>query len=170
MEHHASIWAEPRLYVAIAFFLFFVLAGKKIWLALTGILDKRSETIRAELAEAARLRAEADAMLREAQAAQEAATAQAAQLLDGARREATRLAEAARAEAAAASARRERMAMDRIAAAEQAATREVREAAIDIATHAASALLAQQAPAHDAGLIDSAIGNVVAALSGRRAA
>ena len=169
MEHH-SIWAEPRFYVAIAFFLFFILVGKKIWVALTAILDKRTDSIRAELAEAARLRAEADAMLREAQAAQAAAAAEASKLLENARREAARLAEAARAEAAAAAARRERMAMDRIAAAEQEAAREVREAAIEIATHAASMLLAQQAPAHDGGLIDHAIGNVVSALSGRRAA
>jgi len=169
MEHE-SLWAEPRLYVAIAFFLFFILLGKKLWAAITGILDKRTDAIRAELAEAAKLRGEAEAMLKQAQAAQAEAAADAAKLLEGARREAARLAEEARTDAANSAARRERMAMDRIAAAEQAAAKEVREAAIDIATKAATLILTTEAPKQDATLIDQAIGNVTSALTGRRAA
>jgi F-type H+-transporting ATPase subunit b len=164
MEHHNSLLAEPRFWVAIAFFLFFGLFGKKLWTALAAMLDKR-----AELAEATRLRSEAEAMLRDASTRRDAAVKDAAALLESAKAEAIRLGEQTRADAAASAARREKMALDRIAAAEQAATREVREAAIDVATAAARSVLAQVGPEHDPGLIDKAISGLPSALSGRAA-
>ena len=39
MEHHESFFSDPRSFVAIAFVIFFVLFGKKIWGALTAMLD-----------------------------------------------------------------------------------------------------------------------------------
>jgi len=169
MEHHKSLLAEPRFWVAIAFFLFFGLFGKKLWTALAAMLDKRADTIRSELAEATRLRSEAEAMLRDASTRRDAAVKDAAALLESAKAEAIRLGEQTRADAAASAARREKMALDRIAAAEQAATREVREAAIDVATAAARSVLAQVGPEHDPGLIDKAISGLPSALSGRAA-
>jgi F-type H+-transporting ATPase subunit b len=170
VEHHTSLLAEPRFYVAIAFFLFFGLVGKKLWTALTAILDKRATTIQAELAEATRLRQEAEAMLRDAETRRTAAIADAHSLLASAKTEAAREAAEARAEAEAAATRRERMAIERIAAAEQAATRDVREAAIDVATAAARQVMAQIGSYHDTALIDGAIASLPAALSPRRAA
>jgi F-type H+-transporting ATPase subunit b len=69
-----SFFAEPRTWVAIAFIIFFVLFGKRLWQALAAMLDKRSEAVRAELAEAQRLRQEAEAMLTDARARREQRT------------------------------------------------------------------------------------------------
>ena len=50
-------------WVLIAFILFFVLVGKKLWLALTTNLDQRKKMIENELNEAKKLREEAQAEL-----------------------------------------------------------------------------------------------------------
>ena len=116
--HEESFFADPRSWVAVAFVIFFVLFGARLWKALAGMLDQRTAAIRAELDEASRLRREAEAMLADASKRREAALTEARLLLEGARAEAARLAQAAAAEAAAAAGRREKMALDRIAAAE----------------------------------------------------
>lgn len=169
--HHGSFFGNPHTWVGIAFFIFFLIFGRKLWAVVTGILDKRALQIRAELDEAARLRREAEAMLADAKIQREAALRDAEAMLAQARAESTRVAEAARADAAAAATRRERMAMDRIGAAEKAAVSEVRLAAADIATRAAEQVLSQGFSAEQDGmLIDRAIQGLPAALSGRRAA
>ena len=63
MEHHESFFAEPRNWVVLAFILFFVLFGRILWRALSGMLDNRAKMVKAELEESARLRREAEAML-----------------------------------------------------------------------------------------------------------
>ena len=78
-----SLFAEPRLWVAIAFILFFVLFGRKLWAALAGMLDDRAAKVRAELEEAARLRREAEAMLRDAEKRRAEALAEAKALIAG---------------------------------------------------------------------------------------
>ncbi|MBU6499663.1 MAG: ATP synthase F0 subunit B, partial [Rhodospirillales bacterium] len=75
--HEESFFQNPRAWVAIAFVIFFVLFGRKIWTALTAILDKRTEAVRGELAEAQRLRGEAEAMLKDASVRRETAMADA---------------------------------------------------------------------------------------------
>ena len=169
--HEASFFAEPRNWVAIAFILFFVIFGKKLWSALTGMLDDRAASVRAELEEAARLRREAEAMLRDAERRRAEALAEAKALIDGARTEATRVAAAAIAEAEASARRREQMAIDRIAAAEKAAVDEVRLTAAEIATVAARQVIADGLSAEaDARLVDSAIAQLPTALAQRRVA
>ncbi len=171
MEHHESFFGNPRTWIGLAFFIFYALFGRKIWAALTGLLDKRAATIRADLAEASRLRTEAEAMLKDAQRQREQAAVEAKAMLDHARSEATNVAEAARKEAADAAKRRERMAMDRISAAEKAAVTEVRQAAADIAARAAEQVIAGGFGAEqDAALLDRAIQGLPAALASRRAA
>lgn len=161
---------DPRTWVAVAFVIFFVLFGSRIWKALTAILDKRAADVRAELDEARRLREEAEAMLADANARRQAALAEAQALLNGARAEASRLAEAAEADLKAATARRERMAQDRISAAEKAAVDDVRFAAAEIASIATERVIrAELTSEADAALIDYAIGGLAGAL-GRRAA
>lgn len=159
------IWHHGVFWVTVAFIIFFVLFGRMIWRALAGMLDARASSVRLELDEAARLRREAQEMLREAQQRREEALAAARQMLESARSEATRVAEATRAEAEAAAQRRERMAMDRIAAAEKAAVNEVRLAAIDLAVAAAQQVLSQQLDRQeDAALVDRAITGLPTAL------
>ena len=170
-HHHESLFADPRTWVGVAFVIFFVIFGRKIWVAITAMLDKRAIEIRAELDEAARLRREAEAMLKDARAQREAALREAETMLTHARTEAARVAEAARADAAGAATRRERMALDRIAAAEKAAVSDVRLAAADVAARAAEQVIAQGFGSDaDAELIDRAIQGLPAALAGRRAA
>ncbi len=172
MEHHApSFFADPRTWVAIAFIAFFVIFGRRIFGPLLTALDRRAETIRAQLDEAARLRAEAEAMLKAAQAHREAALRDAQAMLDRARDEAARASQQARADAEAASRRRERMADERIQAAELAAVSEVRRAAVDVATAAATRVLqGGLGEDADAALVDRSIAGLPAALTGRRAA
>jgi F-type H+-transporting ATPase subunit b len=170
MDHEVSFFAEPRSWVAIAFVIFFVLFGKKLWSVATDLLDKRAETIRLELAEAQRLRTEAEAMLKEAAASRADAMTRATELLEGAKREAVRLAAEAAEDAAQSAARREKMAMDRIAAAEKAAVDEVRHAAADVASEAAKVILTESM-SHDTHsiIVDRAIAALPAALSTRAA-
>jgi F-type H+-transporting ATPase subunit b len=160
-----------ELFVAVAFVIFVVVFGRKIWTPLAAMLDARGEAIRGELAEAARLRQEAEALLKEAQARREAAELEAKQLVEGAQQEASRVAAAAAAEAEAAAKRRERMALDRIAAAEKAAVDEVRHAAADVATQAVQTVVRDHLGADtQAAMIDHAIAALPAALASRRAA
>jgi len=155
---------DPKFWVAASFVIFVVLLGKTAWARITAMLDGRGERIRAELDEARRLRAEAEAMLASATAEREAAISEAAAMLERARAEAQRLAIAAGAEAEAAARRRERMAMDRIAAAEASAVTEVRNAAAEIATTAVRDIIIARHDAHaDASLVDAAVANLPAA-------
>ncbi len=171
MPPHAGFFADPETWVAVAVLIFIVLFGRKFWAATTKALDRRSAGIRADLDEAARLRAEAEAMLRQAQAEREAAMREAQALLDGAGAEAARAAAQARAEAEAGMQRRERMAAERIKAAEAAALTEVRRVAAEVATQAATQLMSAGLGAEtEAALVDRAIAGLPAALTGRRAA
>lgn len=172
MEHgHESFFSDPRTYIGLAFIIFWAIFGRRIWKAITEMLDKRAADIQAELDEASRLRREAEVMLQDATAQRERALKDAQEMLQHARAEAAQVAEAARAEAEAAAARRERMATDRISAAEKAALAEVRAAAADIATRAAERVIAEGFGSDaDAELIDRAIHGLPSALSGRRAA
>ena len=171
MHEEPGFFAEPRNWVIMAFVLFFVLFGRKLWSALAQMLDDRAAKVRAELEEAARLRQEAEAMLREAEARRSEALREAQAMIDGARNEAGRVAAAAAAEAEAAARRREQMALDRIAAAEKAAVDDVRLTAVEVATVAARQVIAEGLSADaDARLIDQAITRLPGALSGRRVA
>ena len=149
MEHHESFFADPVHWVVGSFILFFVLFGRQIWKAVSGMLDNRALVVKAELEEAARLRREAEAMLQAAEKQRADAVSDAQQLIEGAKAEAARVAAAAAAEAEVSAKRREQMAMDRIAAAQKAAVDEVRLAAADVATAAARQVIAEGLTAAD---------------------
>ena len=171
MHEEPSFFAEPRNWVGIAFVLFFVIFGRKLWSALAQMLDDRGAKVRAELEEAARLRQEAEAMLRDAEARRAEALREAQALIEGAKAEATRVAAAEAAEAEASARRREQMALDRIAAAEKAAVDEVRLTAVEVATAATRQVIADGLSADaDGRLIDHAIAQLPSALAGRRVA
>lgn len=157
---------EPRTWVTVAFLIFVALAARKFWTIATSMLDARAATIRAELEEAAKLRAEAEEMLSAASQRRDAALKEAEELLARARREAARLAAEARDEAAAAAKRREKMALDRIAAAEKAAVNDVRALAATVATRAAEDIIREGLPADSAQtLVRRAIDGLPAALA-----
>ncbi|WP_342627350.1 F0F1 ATP synthase subunit B [Nguyenibacter vanlangensis] len=157
---------EPRFWSAVAFVLFFVLFGRKLWAPLAAALDGRAARIRADLDEAARLRREAEQMLEDATRERETALAEARALVEHSLAEAARIAEAAKREAEAVALRREQMARDRIAATERSAVREVRQAAIDVAVAATRDVLAAALPVEaGAAIIDRAIADLPSALA-----
>lgn len=162
---HASLLRDPEIWVLVSFVLFFVLFGGKLWAALAGMLDKRAALVSAELAEAQRLRLEAQTMLAEANDARETALIEARDMLSRSHAEAQRLGEAAVADAEASAKRRERLALERISAAEKAAVSELRNATVDLATKAAAAVIGQGL-GHDAeaALVDNAIAGLPRAL------
>ena len=162
---HATPWQHGSFWVFIAIVLFALLAGRAIAGAITKMLDARTDSVRAALDEAAKLKAEAEAMLENAKAAQAQAIEDAKNILESARAGAERMAADLAADAKAAAKWRERMALERIAAAEASAVKDVRAAAIDIATAAAQAILREDFGASaDAAMVDAAIAGVPAAL------
>ncbi|MGH7121505.1 MAG: F0F1 ATP synthase subunit B [Acetobacteraceae bacterium] len=161
-----SLLSQAVVWVTIAVIIFFILFGKRMWVPMARALDARASAIEKEIAEAGRLREEAEAMLKDAEARRHAALEEAKGMLAAAKREVEHVAAAARAEAEQGAERRERLAIERIAAAQKAAITEVRSAAIDIATAAASAVIRQELDAaSDGRLVDRAIANLPAALA-----
>jgi F-type H+-transporting ATPase subunit b len=162
---HAIPWEHGSFWVAVAIIIFAVLFGKKIVIPVTGMLDARTAAVRAALDEAASLRAEAEALLADAKTRQAQAISDAEKIREDAKAEAARTAAAYAKEARAVTRRRERLALDRIAAAEKAALQEVRSVAIDVATTAAAHLL-RDGFAEDtrAAMIDQSIAAIPSAL------
>jgi F-type H+-transporting ATPase subunit b len=162
---HAIPWEHGSFWVAIAILIFAVAFGGKIAKPLAGMLDGRTNAVRAALDEAARLKAEAEAMLDAAKRRQAQAEADAKDILAMARAEAARMAADLTKEAQDLAKWRERLALERITAAEAAAVTEVRTAAIDIAATAARHLLRDHFDAEsDTTLIDQAIAGTPEAL------
>ena len=106
------------------------------------VLDGRIDTIRHDLDEASRLRAEAEAMLAAAKSRDANSREEAASIVHHAEIEAVAMRRKAEADAADLVARRSQMAEDRIGAAERQAIGEVRARAADVAVRAAAALIA----------------------------
>jgi F-type H+-transporting ATPase subunit b len=159
------LWTKGTFWVTIAVLIFLGFFGRKLITAITSMLDHRSRAIQQELDEAARLRAEAEAMLKDAEAQRAAAIAQASDMVALAGREAERLAAELLADAQAAASRREQMAKARIAAAESTAIAEVRNLAASLAVKVTERILAETIDSQrDQPLIDQAINDLPAAL------
>jgi F-type H+-transporting ATPase subunit b len=158
---HGSFW------VLVAVVIFALVAGRQISRVIAAMLDERGASVSAALAEAAQLKTEAEAMLADARKRQAQAEEDAKSILATAHVEAASLAASLAAEAEASAKRREKMAIERIAAAEASAVAEIRATAIDIATAASTALLADTFGTEaDAPLLDKAIAAAPAALRG----
>jgi F-type H+-transporting ATPase subunit b len=162
---HAVPWQHGSFWVFIAIVIFAVLFARKIATPVNAMLDNRAQAVRAALAEAAQLKAEAEALLADAKLRQAQAEADAKDILASAQREAARMAAELTRDAEETAKRRERLALERIAAAEKAAIDDVRRVAIDVATAASAALLqAGFAADTDAAMVDHAITAIPAAL------
>lgn len=128
---------------------------------ITGMLDARAAQIRSELDEARALREEAKTLLAGYERKKKDVQEQADRIVANARDEAMAAAAEAKAELKRSIARRLAAAEDRIASAEKAAVREVRERAIQVAVAAAGDILAKQATSDRAAAsIDAAIAEV----------
>ena len=148
--------------VLIAFIAFVaLLVYLKVPAKLTGMLDARAVSIKADLDEARALREEAKSVLATYERRQKEVQEQADRIVSSAREEAIAAAEQAKADLKAAIARRMTAAIDQIASAEANAIRQVREQAISVAIAAAGDVLAKQMTADSASAsIDEAIAQV----------
>lgn len=166
-EGHGVVHAEPAIFgiadatVIVSLAMLFVIGlmiWKKVPAAIGRALDKKIAGIREQLDEAAKLRAEAEALRAEYEARSAAAGAEAQTMLDRARHEAEAIVEQAQRDAASLVERRTRMAENKIAAAERTAIAEVRAKVADAATAAAARLIAEQHdPQADRAMVDQTI-------------
>jgi F-type H+-transporting ATPase subunit b len=134
---------EAEFWVAVAFVMFFAgLLYIGVHKTIGSTLDKRSSRIRSELDEAARLKAEALALLAEYKQKAANAEKEAAEIIESAKADAERLAAEAHAKLEDFVTRRTKMAETKIAQAEAQALAEVRSIAADVAAGAAEKVLA----------------------------
>ncbi len=161
-----ELFQEAEFWVGVALLIF---VGLMIWLKVPGVaakvLDSRADKIRAELAEAERLRKEAEALLASIRARREAAETQAAELIASAEAEARQLEADAHARLEEQIKRRGEIAKAKIAQAESQAAAEVKSAAAELAIEAAATILAKRAQAMTSDpMVDQAMAGLSAKL------
>jgi F-type H+-transporting ATPase subunit b len=139
------MFSSAEFFVTIAFLLFLCLLGYiGAHRMVLSALDKRGKDIADELAQAARLRDEAVALLASFEKKATEAEAHAAEIVAGAKAEAEALAKEAAERLADFVARRTKQAEAKIAMAEAQATADVRAAAADQAARAAEIVLKRE--------------------------
>lgn len=153
---------EPEFWVAVGFV---AMIGIFLWIGapkmVAKVLDDRARAIEAELAEAARLRAEAEALLADYKRKSANAEAEAAAIVTEARTDAERLATEMRAALAAQIERRGHQAQEKIAQAEAAAMAEIRALAADAAAGAAEKIIAARMdPKRASALVEQSINDL----------
>ncbi len=164
--HHAEPlflgFAPPVAIVSTSMIaLLAILAWKGVPKLLAGGLDARIAEIKAQLAEAKSLRAEAEALRKEYADKIAGAEKDAVAMLDHARHEAGAIIAKAETDAIEVVARREKMARDKIGAAELAAITDLRNQAASAAAAAAKVLIAANHSADaDKALVDQAIAGI----------
>jgi F-type H+-transporting ATPase subunit b len=161
MLQHAETW------VAVAFLLFVALGVYlKVPAMLAKMLDERADKISKELAEARKLREEAQALLAEYQKKRAEAEKDAANIVAQAKVEAEAYGVETRKKLAETIERRTKQAAQKIAQAEAAAIKEVRTTATEAAIAAASRLVGEAVQgAKGAKLIDESIAAVKSRLN-----
>lgn len=135
---------EPRVWTAIAFVLFFVIFGRKIWGVVASKLDERANEVRKNLDEATRLRREAEQMLEDSKRDHKRAQEEAQQLIAKSNEAAEQMRAQAERDAADIVARHEKMARERIEAAEKIALRDIRRQAAALALTATKEVLSKK--------------------------
>ncbi|MEZ6029463.1 MAG: ATPase [Hyphomonadaceae bacterium] len=136
---------DPAFWALVGLIIFFgIILYMKVPGTVTKSLDARAEKITSELTAAEALRKEAEAKLAEVQKRAAEAETEAKGIVEAAHREAEQLAAAAETALTARIAAREKMAEERIARAESDAIRDVKVAAVETASRAATAILTEQ--------------------------
>jgi F-type H+-transporting ATPase subunit b len=164
-----EILSTPETWLALSLL---ILVGAIIWKglkpALAG-LDKRADRIAKAIAEAEMLREEAEKTLAEYKRRQREALGEAQHILDHARGEVDRIAQQAARDLETQIARREQLALAKIAQSEQAAVAAVRGKAVDLAIAAsAEALRRQLDDKGSAALIERSLDDVAQKLTERK--
>lgn len=157
----ATFWATVALVIFLGIVVYVGVPGM-----IARALDARSERIGNDLAEARRLRDEAQQLLGDYQRKRKEAEQEAGDIVAAARREADTLVAEAKTRTEDYVTRRTALAEQKIAQAERDAVAEVRGRAVDIAVEAAGRLLADKIDTKaDAALFKSAIEDVKAKLN-----
>ena len=138
------MFQDPTFWVAVAFVIFVVLAGKPIYKGLVGGLDAHAEKIRAQLDEARELHEEAQKTLAEYKRKQRDAVKDAEAIINHAKEESERMRTRADERLKESIARREQAAKEKIAQAEASALKQVRSEAVDIAIAAAARIIEEK--------------------------
>lgn len=154
--------ATPEFWVAAAFIGFVALViYMKAPAMVAKALDERADAIRSELEGAQRLREEAQAMLADYQRRQRDAVKECDAIIAQARADAESLIAESRIRLDETLARREQLAIDRIAQAEAQAQASIRAEAAQLVVAASREILAKQLEgAPGAGLVDAAIADL----------
>lgn len=159
-------FANPELWAAIGLLVFLLIVWKfGGFKKAMGALDAKAEAIQHNLDEAARLRAEAEAMLAAIHKERADTEKLAGEMLANAKAEAKRLEAEAAAKLEEQIKRRQELAERRISNAEAQAAAEVKAAAADLAAQMAEGVLAQRLEgAKSDPLVDSALEQLAAKL------
>jgi F-type H+-transporting ATPase subunit b len=136
-EAHEIWWHEHEVWVAVAFFLFLLVALKWVIPPIVKGLDARAAKIRDQLEQAKRLREEAEALLAQYREQEQAKLREAQTILEAARKDAVLLRERAAEELKQALARRTAQAEEKIARAEADAIAALRRRMIEQAANQA---------------------------------
>ncbi len=160
--HHGptllGLGAEGWVYTGVTIFILLAVFVFKAHKMVAGILDEKIADTRRNLDEAAKLRAEAEAILADAKSQQKAAKKDAQSVLDSAEAEASNIIAKAEADAKQVITRRSAMAEAKIAAAELAAIADVRAKVASVAAAAAGAIIAEKHDSMaDKSLVDASI-------------
>lgn len=152
---------EGWVYVGLTIFILIAIFVAKAPKIITDSLDARIAETRRMLDEARAIRAEAEALLKNAQAQSKASAGDAAAIVENAEAEAKILLADAKKQAADLTARRAKMAEDKIAAAERGAIADIRTKAATAAASVAAQVIAQSHDVKaDKSLIDAAIAHL----------
>lgn len=164
-EHAVPVafgFVGPTAWVSLAMLVFIgILLWKGVPKAIAGGLDKKIAEIKAQLDEAKKLRAEAEALRKEYADKIANAEKDAAAMLDHARSEADAIVAKAEVDSKAMVERRKKMAEDKISAAERTAIEELREQAARASAAAAAAIIKDR---YDAGADSSLVDRTISAL------
>lgn len=154
-----AVGMDATAWVSLAMLAFIlILVVKKVPALIGKTLDGRIAAIKAQLDEATKLRTEAEALKAEYEAKLATAAVEAEAMRKSAEHEAETLLEDARVNAEALVTRRQKMAEDKIGAAERTALADIRNKAVRAATGAAATLIAHGHDAKaDKALVDGAI-------------
>jgi F-type H+-transporting ATPase subunit b len=150
---------DPTFWVAVGTVIFIgVVIYLKVPQMIASMLDARAATIKNELAEAKRLREEAEVLMRDYLAKTKNADSEAAAIISAAKVESERMVAEARVQLAQQIERRAKVAEEKIAQAEAQAVADVRAAATEAASAAASEIIrAKMTEAKGDALIDASI-------------
>ena len=153
-----GLGAESWVYVSVSIFLILAIVVGKLPRRITAALDDRIAAVKRQLGEAKAIRAEAEALLADANARREAATRDAAAIVARAHSEAAEVVAESHKQAALTIERRTAAAVAKIGAAERTAEADLRADVARRVTAAAASLIAARAdPAMQARLTDDAI-------------